>query len=57
MICGAFDFFDIDFSGAEGNRTPVQTYPPKVFYMLILVLIVGKWQGPVEPSISLAVYS
>ena len=21
--------------GAEGSRTPVQTYPPKAFYMLI----------------------
>ena len=43
--------------GAEGNRTPVQTYSSKAFYMLILVLIVGKWQEPVEPNISLAAYS
>ena len=55
MICGLLTLFDIDLSGAEGNRTPVQTYSPKAFYMLILVLIVGKWQEPVEPITSLAV--
>lgn len=42
MICGLLTSFAIDFSGAEGNRTPVQTYSTKVFYMLIPVLIVGK---------------
>ena len=57
MICGLLTLFDIDFCGAEGTRTPVQTYPSKVFYMLILVLLVGKWQEPVEPNISLAAYS
>ena len=40
--------------GAEGNRTPVQTYPSKAFYMLILVLIVGTRPEPVEPIMSLA---
>ena len=48
-------FYCALFSGAEGNRTPVQTYPSKAFYMLILVLLVGKWPEPVEPIISLAV--
>ena len=57
MICRLLTSFDIDFCGAEGNRTPVQTYSSKAFYMLILVLIVGKWQDPVEPNISLAAYS
>ena len=33
-------------SGGEGNRTPVQTYSAKAFYMLILVLFVGKQQEP-----------
>jgi len=28
--------------GAEGNRTPVQTYSSKAFYMLITVYYVGK---------------
>jgi hypothetical protein len=28
--------------GGEGNRTPVQAYPSKAFYMLITALIVGK---------------
>jgi hypothetical protein len=32
--------------GGEGNRTPVQTYSVKAFYMFILVLIVGKQQEP-----------
>ena len=27
--------------GAEGNRTPVQTYSSKAFYMLIPLLLVG----------------
>jgi hypothetical protein len=27
--------------GAEGNRTPVQTYSPIAFYMLISLLLVG----------------
>ncbi len=32
-------------SGVEGNRTPVQTYSPKAFYMLILLLFVGSLAG------------
>ena len=31
----------VSLSGAEGNRTPVQTYSSKAFYMLISLLIVG----------------
>ena len=57
MIYGLLTVLILLFSGAEGTRTPVQTYPSKVFYMLILVLLVGKWQEPVEPNISLAAYS
>ena len=44
-------------SGGEGSRTPVQTYSAKAFYMLILVLIVGKQQEPGKPIISLAGWS
>lgn len=35
--------------GAEGNRTPVQTYPSKAFYMLISLLIVGGTQEMNKP--------
>jgi hypothetical protein len=43
--------------GAEGSRTPVQTYSPKAFYMLIPALIVGRWPGPDKPTVSLAEWS
>jgi len=43
--------------GAGGIRTHVQTYSPKAFYMLILELIVGKWQEPDKPTISVAEWS
>ena len=52
------DFFSkISSGGAEGTRTPVQTQPPKAFYMLIPALIVGKRMEPDTPIISLAVWS
>lgn len=38
----AFKIKAVFISGGEGNRTPVQTYSPKAFYMLIPLLIVGK---------------
>jgi len=47
----------IPLSGGEGIRTPVQTYSPKAFYMLIPALIVGKPQGPDKPMASLAGWS
>ena len=40
--------------GGEGNRTPVQTYPSKAFYMLISSLIVGLIQGMNKPILTLA---
>ena len=45
------------FCGGEGIRTPVQTYSPKAFYMLIPALIVGKQQGLDKPIVSLAEWS
>lgn len=39
--------------GAEGGRTPVQTYSPKAFYMLIRLLFVGNRQGTGKPICSL----
>ena len=32
----------LEKSGGEENRTPVQTYSSKAFYMFILFCIVGK---------------
>ncbi len=43
--------------GGDRTRTGVQTYSPKAFYMLILVLIVGTEQEQGEPILSLAGYS
>jgi hypothetical protein len=42
MICRLLTSFVIGTSGGEGNRTPVQTYSPKAFYMLIPALFVGE---------------
>jgi hypothetical protein len=44
-------------SGGEGNRTPVQTYSTKAFYMLSSLLIVGDGQEMNEPIHHLAVWS
>lgn len=44
-------------SGAEGNRTPVQTYSPKAFYMLISLLFVGDQQEMNKPIDRLAGWS
>ena len=41
-------------SGAEGNRTPVQTYSSKAFYMFISLLIVGAEQEMNKPIQHLA---
>jgi len=51
------DLQGLKFRGAEGTRTPVQTSPPKAFYMLIPALIVGKQQEPDKPIVSLAGWS
>ena len=51
------DFSIIPLSGAEGNRTPVQTYPSKAFYMFISLLIVGGTPGMNKPIYHLAVWS
>ena len=40
--------------GAEGNRTPVQTYSSKAFYMLISLLLVGDEQEMNKPTYRLA---
>ena len=45
----------IPSGGGEGTRTPVQTQPPKAFYMLIPALLVGRRPGPDKPTSSLAV--
>lgn len=42
-------------SGGEENRTPVQTYSSKAFYMLIPCLYCRKITGIGQPTISLAV--
>ena len=47
----------IPSGGGEGIRTPVQTYSPKAFYMLIPALFVGKQQEPDTPIVSLAGWS
>jgi len=43
--------------GGEGNRTPVQTYSTKAFYMLILLLFVGNEQESDQPIHCVAVCS
>ena len=43
--------------GAEGNRTPVQTYSSKAFYMFISLLLVGDEPGTNKPIHRLAVWS
>jgi len=40
--------------GAEGSRTPVQTYSSEAFYMLISLLVVGHEQEMNKPIHSLA---
>ena len=40
-------------SGADRNRTGVQTNSPQAFYMFIYVLIVGKRQEHNKPTFSL----
>lgn len=43
--------------GAEGSRTPVQTYSSKAFYMLISLLFVGDTQEMNKPIYRLAGWS
>lgn len=48
---------DINYkSGAEGIRTPVQTYSSKAFYMLISLLLVGDEPEMNKPIHHLAVF-
>ena len=42
--------FDNRRGGAGESRTPVQTYPPKAFYMLIPALFVGNQPGQDKPT-------
>ena len=49
--------FRYPIGGAEGNRTPVQTYPSKAFYMLISLLLVGDEQEMNKPIHRLAGWS
>jgi hypothetical protein len=42
------------FGGAEGSRTPVQTYSSKAFYMLISLLLVGRKQEMNKPILCVA---
>jgi hypothetical protein len=44
----------ISLSGGEENRTPVQTYPSKAFYMFIYRLIVGEEPDGNKPILPLA---
>jgi len=43
-----------NFCGAGGNRTRVQTYSSKAFYMLISLLVVGMKQEMNKPISRLA---
>ena len=49
---GNFDNFPS--GGGGGNRTRVQTYSSKAFYMLISLLLVGDVQGMNKPIHHLA---
>ena len=44
----------ISLGGGGGNRTRVQTYPSKAFYMLISLLFVGDEQEMNQPIHHLA---
>ena len=44
-------------SGGEESRTPVQTYSPKAFYMLILFCVFREVTGNKQPITSLAAWS
>jgi len=52
-----FGALRFSIGGGEGIRTPVQTYSPKAFYMLIPALIVGEQQEPDTPIAPLAEWS
>lgn len=45
----------VHFCGAGEGRTPVQTYSPKAFYMLISLLFVGVAPEKNKPMQNLAV--
>src|SRR6187200_1899159 len=45
IILQSLTFFVSKPGGGEENRTPVQTYSPKAFYMLILFYCVRKQLG------------
>ena len=47
----------ISLCGGGGNRTRVQTYSPKAFYMLISLLFVGNEQEMNKPITRLAAWS
>jgi hypothetical protein len=47
----------VPLSGVGGNRTRVQTYSPKAFYMFISLLIVGDIQEKNKPIYHLAEWS
>ena len=49
FILQSFAFLGLKQSGAEGSRTPVQTYSSKAFYMLISLLLVGRKQEMNKP--------
>ena len=46
--------FVMTWCGAGESRTPVQTYPPKAFYMLIPALFVGNQPGQDKPTVSVS---
>jgi len=57
-VCGHYPYCalpqNVDFGGAGEGRTPVQTYSPKAFYMLISLLFVGCAQEKNKPMQNLA---
>ena len=57
-VCGHYPYCalpqNVDFSGAGEDRTPVQTYSPKAFYMLISLFIFDYAQEKNKPMRGLA---
>jgi len=54
VLCSRLLFFAFKQGGGEENRTPVQTYPSKAFYMLILFYFFRELTGNKQPINSLA---
>jgi len=57
LITAFKNSYQTPYGGAGEGRTPVQTYSPKAFYMLISLLFVGFAQEKNKPMQNLAVWS